>query len=122
MVMINIEPTTTSPRVLFDEEKNVFLIEGESYPENSFEFYKPVFQWFDEVFPGLDSLELHLKISYMNSSSVKCILDIMTILDDAYEEGKDCKIKWFYEEENSRSLELAEDFKEDLELPFEVLT
>ena len=120
--MINIEPTTTSPRVLFDEEKNVFLIEGESYPENSFEFYKPVFQWFDEVFPGLDFLELHLKISYMNSSSVKCILDIMTILDDAYEEGKDCKIKWFYEEENSRSLELAEDFKEDLELPFEVLT
>jgi len=120
--MINIEPTSSSPKVMFDEEQQVFQIEGESYPENSFEFYKPVFQWFDEVFPTLNGLELHLKISYMNSSSVKCILDIMTILDDAYEEGKNCKIKWYYEEENSRSLELAEDFKEDLTLPFDVLT
>jgi hypothetical protein len=120
--MINIEPTSSSPKVFFDEKTNVFLIEGESYPENSFDFYKPVFNWFDEVFPTLDSMELHLKISYMNSSSVKCILDIMTILEEAYETGKNCKIKWFYEPENSRSLELAEDFKEDLELPFEVLT
>ncbi len=120
--MIQIEPTATSPKVFFDEKTNVFLIEGESYPENSFEFYKPVFKWYDDVFPTLDSMELHLKISYMNSSSVKCILDIMTILEEAYETGKDVKIKWFYEPENSRSLELAEDFKEDLELPFEVLS
>jgi|SRR6056297_504629 len=120
--MLNIEATSTSPQVTFDERQNIFLIDGESYPENSFDFYKPVFKWFDDVFPTLDKLELHLKISYMNSSSVKCILDIMTILDDAYTEGKNCKIKWFYEEENSRSLELAEDFKEDFKLPFEVLT
>ena len=58
----------------------------------------------------------------MNSSSVKCILDMMTILEEAYENGKNVKIKWFYEPDNSRSLELAEDFKEDLKLPFEVLT
>lgn len=120
--MIHIDPTSSSPQIHFDEKEKIFMIEGESYPENSFDFYKPVFEWFDEVFPTLDKMELHLKISYMNSSSVKCILDIMTILEDAYRDGKDVKIKWFYEEENSRSLELAEDFKEDLELPFEVLT
>ncbi|MEA1884700.1 MAG: DUF1987 domain-containing protein [Thermotogota bacterium] len=119
---MNIEHTSTSPKVFFDEKNHIFLIEGESYPENSFEFYKPIFKWFDEVFPTLDSMELQLKISYMNSSSVKCILDIMTILEEAYGTGKNVKIKWFYELENSRSFELAEDFKEDLELPFEVLT
>jgi|SRR6056297_231575 len=120
--MIHIEPTSTSPKVAYDENTKIFLIEGDSYPENSFEFYKPIFKWFDQVFPRLDNLELRLKISYMNSSSVKCILDIMTILEEAYETGKDVKIKWFYEPENSRSLEMAEDFKEDLVLPFEVLS
>ncbi|HPF17069.1 MAG TPA: DUF1987 domain-containing protein [Thermotogota bacterium] len=120
--MIQIDSTPTSPKVYFDEKTHVFLIEGESYPENSFEFYKPVFNWFDEVFPNLDRMELHLKISYMNSSSVKCILDVMTILEEAFEAGKNVRIKWFYEPENSRSLEMAEDFKEDLDLPFEVLS
>ncbi len=120
--MINIEETKVSPKIQFDPDKNTFLIAGESYPENSFSFYKSVFEWFENEFPKLERMEFHLKVSYMNSSSVKCILDIMTILDDAYKEGKDVKIKWFCEDENSRSLELAEDFKEGLELPFKVLT
>ncbi|MFP4461144.1 MAG: DUF1987 domain-containing protein [Thermotogota bacterium] len=120
--MLHIDQTPSSPEVTFDVKQEIFKIEGESYPENSFEFYKPVFKWFDDVFPTIKQMVLHLKISYMNSSSVKCILDIMNILEEAYAKGKDCKIKWFYDEENSRSLELAEDFKEDLKLPFEVLT
>ncbi len=120
--MLKIEATENSPKIAFDEEKKELIIEGESYPENSFSFYKPVFDWMDTRFKELDRLVLKLKVSYMNSSSVKCILDIMMLLDDAYLDGKDVKIIWYYEEENSRSLEMAEDFREDLELPFEILS
>ena len=77
---MNIKATTTSPKVIFNN--NILLLEGESYPENSFDFYKPIFEWFSTEFPKLDFFELHLKLSYMNSSSIKCILDILNILDD----------------------------------------
>ncbi|HCL56042.1 MAG TPA: hypothetical protein DHW82_03420 [Spirochaetia bacterium] len=116
--MIDIQPTATSPRVYFKE--HTLSIEGESYPENSFAFYKPLLEWFASEFPQWDKFELHLRINYMNSSSVKCLLDILNILEKAHQSGKTIKVIWFYEKDNNRSFELAEEFQEDLELPFEI--
>ncbi len=117
---MNIKATTTSPKVIFNN--NILLLEGESYPENSFDFYKPIFEWFSTEFPKLDFFELHLKLSYMNSSSIKCILDILNILDDSHKSGKIIKIKWFCEKDNSSCIELAEEFHEDLDLHYEIIT
>lgn len=57
----------------------------------------------------------------MNSSSTKCLLDILDILNDAFKAGIDVSVDWFYEKDNSRALDLAEEFQEDLDLPFEIL-
>lgn len=119
--MIYIPATSSSPEVTFNPDTNVFIMEGESYPENSFEFYDPIFKWLRDFMPQLNHLEFQVKLKYMNSSSTKCMLDILDILVEAYDNKKDIKIIWFYEKDNYRSLDLAEEFKEDIDIPFDIV-
>ncbi len=119
--MINIEKSNTSPEIIMEQNPDIMRIEGESYPENAFQFYAPVFEWFHTQFPLLDEFVLEVRLSYMNSTSTKCILDILDILNEASTEGKKIQVRWFYQKDNSRALDLAEEFKEDLQLPFELI-
>lgn len=118
--MISLEATKSTPRIHYDESTKTLEIMGELYPENSFAFFDPVFSWLTETLPGLDAFTLKLGIRYMNSSSTKCILDILDMMSDAFDKG--CKIKalWLYEKGNERALDLAEEFKEDFSFPFDV--
>ncbi len=119
--MLSIEATKSSPRVEYIEEDNVLSITGESYPENSFEFFAPVFTWLREQLPQLDQLTFQVHIRYMNSSSTKCMLDILDLLSDRAQEGAEVRVRWYYDAGNERALDLAEEFKEDLEIPFDIV-
>lgn len=119
--MLSIEATKSSPRVVYDGETETLEISGESYPENSFEFFAPLFTWLQEELPRLKRLVLRVHIQYMNSSSTKCMLDILDILSEQAAEGSDISVRWYYDAGNERALDLAEEFKEDLELSFTIL-
>ncbi|MBI4647060.1 MAG: DUF1987 family protein [Bacteroidia bacterium] len=45
MEPILIEATNRTPYVCFDSDKNIFIIEGRSYPEDAFSFYQPILNW-----------------------------------------------------------------------------
>jgi hypothetical protein len=119
--MLHIPATDTTPSVDYDEASRTLSISGESYPENSFAFYAPVFKWLSDEFPSLPNLLFKVKVSYMNSSSTKCMLDIIDILCEAGERGQDIRITWLYEADNDRALDLAEEFREDIDIPFEIV-
>ncbi len=118
MTSLRLEPTKSSPAVWFDPARALLGILGESYPENSFAFYAPLFEWLREVLPGLPALRVQINVSYMNSSSTKCMLDLLEALEDAHAAGKRVELDWYYERDNPRSLELAEEFREDCHFPF----
>lgn len=120
--MLAIEATNSSPRVVFDEERYVLEITGESYPENSFEFFAPVFAWLRDELPTLGELTVRVHVRYMNSSSTKCVLDILDILGEQAQSGLSILVKWYYDDGNDRALELAEEFKEDMTIPFEIIS
>lgn len=119
--MIDIEATSSTPRISWDEAAHTLSISGESYPENSFAFYAPVFEWLASTLETAALFRLRLQISYMNSSSTKCMLDILDMLCEAADRGCDARVSWFYDTENERALDLAEEFREDIEIPFEIL-
>ena len=119
--MLSIEATKSSPKIVFSESDSTLEIVGESYPENSFEFFRPVFQWFAERLPQLPSLVLKVHVRYMNSSSTKCVLDLLDLLADAARKGCQASVRWYCEQGNNRAFDLAEEFKEDLDLPFEIV-
>ncbi len=94
---------------------------GESYPENTFEFYAPVIGWLKEFVAGTDiPVVLTLELAYLNTGSVKCLMDIFDVLEDAWQEGRQVSVIWRYHQKNTRALETAEEFSEDLTLPFQI--
>jgi hypothetical protein len=119
--MLEIEATNSTPRVSYDETSHVLSISGESYPENSFQFYAPVFEALAKALESAPSFRLRIQVSYMNSSSTKCVLDILDMLCEASERGCDARVVWLYDSENERALDLAEEFKEDMVIPFEIV-
>ena len=119
-MQLNIEKTQVSPEVKYDAAGGVLRITGESYPENSFDFYAPVLEWLAATLPGLQSLRLEVSVSYMNSSSIKCMLDILDAMGEAHASGKAVEAVWYYETDNPRALDLAEEFRSEISFPFTV--
>src|SRR5260221_12304084 len=109
--------TKSTPAVHFDPVNHKLSIKGESYPENSFEFFHPVLEWVEsylKMLPtGVRAL-VSLEITYFNSSSSKVLLDFLDMLDDAAAAGKQITVEWRYQEGNDMASEYGEEFKEDL--------
>lgn len=116
-----IKQTEDTPEVVLDSVNNVFCISGKSLPEDAYEFYKPVVKWVETYLtqPNLKT-ELHVKLQYFNSSSVKKVSDIFILLQDLQKAGKEVKIIWFYEEGDELMEIKGQEFKSILTLPFEL--
>lgn len=122
METLRIEGTKSSPDIVFDHTTGLLNMSGESYPENSFEFYQPVLSWitrFLAVHSGPVTFNIH--ISYLNTGSTKCMMDILDLFEDAFLTGGQVVLNWYYDEENDRALETAEEFKEEVSLPFNII-
>lgn len=107
-----IEETKYTPSIKLDFKKGLLELMGKSYPENTFEFYKPMMDWVEKYFDGNEQKKtvVNMEIIYFNSSSSKLFFDL---LEEAHNNGKDIEINWIYDEENESALEAGEDFKED---------
>jgi hypothetical protein len=94
---------------------------GDSYPENSFEFFTPIFKWVEAFFENSkDPLRVELHLLYLNTSSVKAMMDIFDVIEEAFNAGKEVSVRWYYDRDNERIAELAEEFKEDCTFPFDI--
>jgi hypothetical protein len=121
MGTLDIPQSLSTPRVSFDPAARRLSMSGESYPENSFEFYAPVIGWLQEYLAEQNDLLLDIDISYMNSSSTKCMLDLLDLLEEAHGRGCRISIDWRYDSENPRSRDLAEEFQEEVTFPFSII-
>lgn len=110
-----IEETKYTPSIKLDFIKGLLELTGKSYPENTFEFYKPMMDWVEKYFDGNEQKKtvVNMEIIYFNSSSSKLFFDFFDLLEEAHNNGKDIEINWIYDEENESALEAGEDFKED---------
>ncbi len=115
---LNIPRTGATPEIRWDGASAVLSISGESYPENSFDFFAPVLQWLSASLASLPGLRLEVSVSYMNSSSIKCMLDIFDAIGEAHAAGKRVEVVWNYETDNPRALDLAEEFRSEVTFPF----
>ncbi|VFR44798.1 FIG057251: Fe-S oxidoreductase [plant metagenome] len=118
---LNISATQSTPSVSADFERGVLHMRGDSYPENSFELFGPVIRWVEEYLSSTDKpLRLELELLYLNTSSVKAMMDILDLIEEAYRDKRDVSLRWVYDQQNERVAELAEEFKEDCSFPFEI--
>ena len=117
MQTLEIIATKSSPEINFNAQTNTLSIAGESYPENTAQFYEPVFEWLDEYLTELSDQQVtfNMELIYFNSSSSKALMDIFDILEEASDDGKNIVLNWIYDEENDAALEYGEEFAEDIE-------
>ena len=118
---LKIEGTQSTPAISSEYAAGVLEMRGDSYPENSFELFSPVLDWIEAYLRDGDRpLTLNLQLLYLNTSSVKVMMDIFDILEEAHGKGRKVEVNWYYDEQNERVAELAEEFKEDCTFPFNV--
>ena len=109
-----------TPSINFDAQGGRLEMKGRSIPENSLEFYQPVFEWLDQyVETPQEKTIVHVQFDYFNTSSSKCILDILKRIDKLDEKGLDVLVKWYYDESDEDMMEAGEDYEDLLDTPFE---
>ncbi len=122
MENVKIEGTPKTPTVDFNAETGVMLIKGRSIPENSIDFYKPLFDWIDNYATSAkDNSDVHMQLEYFNTSSSKCILDVFKKLEQIKKSGKVVTVNWHYEEDDEDMLEAGEDYDAIIDIDFKMV-
>jgi len=102
------------PTVDFNAETGVCEIAGESYLEDTLEFYTPLYDWLKQYIKEVNKpVVFNFRLRYFNTSSSKCIIDILNILKKYETEGGKVEVNWYYdadEEDIEDELEEIEDF------------
>jgi len=110
-----------TPHVLLDQS-GVIELKGKSIPENSVEFYKPVFDWLDAYATNpKPATKVLVALEYFNTSSSKCILDVFRKLEAIHKSGKSAvSISWLYDDEDEDMMETGEDYQTIVKVPFTI--
>lgn len=119
----SIPGTQSTPAIQGDWAHGILSMQGDSYPENSYELFHQVFEWVERFLKEAGRpLTLELKLLYLNTSSIKAMMDIFDLLEEAHHQHKPVAVNWRYDPRNERVAELAEEFKEDCTFPFAILS
>jgi len=120
---LNLSMTEYTLEINFDSEKGVLEMSGSSYPENSMEFFMPIFNWLEEYIKKINkAITLNLKFEYLNTSSTKCMIDILELLEKYYNTGGEVQVNWYYDEDDEDILETGKDMAEDIVVPISFIS
>ncbi len=113
-----LEKTKYTLQVHFHTEKGLLEMSGSSYPENAMEFFTPIFDSLAEYISDVKKdLTVNVRIDYLNTSSTKCILDILEILESYHSDDHKVTVNWHYQADDEDILETGEEMAEDINLP-----
>ena len=92
-----VSKTSKSPHISL--EKGLFDFSGRSIPEDARVFFKPIIDWIKEYDPERQyKTTVNFYFEYLNTSSSKCIFDLLKVLNELHEKGNEILVNWYYEE------------------------
>lgn len=123
MEILRQEGSLTTPTILLDPGKGLIELRGKSIPENSFEFYEPLYEWLNEY--GQDPQEktqVNLSMEYFNTSSSKEFMKFFKKLEELHKMGSTkVEIKWYHELDDEEMMEMGESLKREVDLPIDII-
>ena len=102
-----VEKSKNTPYVILDIEKGYLEISGRSMPENPREFYDRIFDFIK--YSKINSLTSKIDLDYINSTSSKCIYNLVFYLKEKVE---NIDIEWYYDLEDEDMAECIEDVRD----------
>jgi hypothetical protein len=107
---LNLEPTSTTPAVVFGEDRRL-MIKGRSIPADVSGFYSPLIEWAAGL--HTDKLLVDINLEYMNSSSSKKLLQLLKALNNNKAVGQ-MSVIWRYDKDDEDSLVNGQVFEKSL--------
>lgn len=115
---IALPATAATPEVAFDFAARRLLLKGEAYPENAAAFFRPLLDalenWLQSGQLADAPLQLHVALSYFNSSSTKLLFTLFESLNNHARRGAPCELHWYYDPED----DISEEFGQELRIDF----
>lgn len=116
-----IKPTRTTFGIEFLFSKGVFRFSGDSYPENSVDFFQPLLNRITEYlhFPS-ENLTVEFRVNYFNTSTSKYLFQIMELLAAYQANGHQLDITWYSSGNDDDMLEAWREIMLELDLSFRI--
>ncbi len=124
MESLRIEKTQKAP--LFFLKDGYIRLSGRSIPQNARQLYKICFDWVEQYVqtPARDT-KVDLYFEYIDTSSIRCVVDILTKLSRIPENGSGrnhVEINWYYEKDDEDSFDLGAYIQAHLKVPFNIIS
>jgi SiaC family regulatory phosphoprotein len=120
MEKLTIEQKNKTPKIDFNPQTGIMEISGVSSAENSLDFYRPILNWIDEYKSGNmpHKTVVNVNYKYFNTSSAKCILDMLERFVQIKFAGAALEINWYCEKDDEEMYDAGYNFGDILETPF----
>ncbi len=111
-----------TPSVNFNATTGICELSGESFLEDTAEFYKPLIDWLVEYTTKIKKpIAFIIKLTYFNTSTSRCILDLLNVLKDYEDDGGEVMVNWHYDENDTDMQEDIEDYMIDTDLKINII-
>ena len=121
MESIRIEKTQKAP--LFVLRDGYIRVSGRSIPQNARQLYKICIDWVEQYVQTPErETQVDLFFEYIDTSSIRCVVDILTKLSKIPENSRNrVEINWYYERDDEDSLDLGAYIQAHLKIPFNLI-
>jgi hypothetical protein len=119
MRILKINETQQTPKVEFNAADNTLTFIGRIMCEDAPDFFEPINKWIQEYeLEAPKKTSLNISLEYINTSSSKCMLNMLKRLEHFKEKGKDVEVNWIYEADDEDIEEAGKDFHQMVDMPF----
>lgn len=119
---LQINATETTPEVNFDSRKNNLEITGCSVPENGMHFYSKLSNWIENyLLTNPNHIKVNIRLDYFNTTSSKCILDLLYRLQSYKTDDIELQINWFFQNGDEDLEEAGLNYSEMVKIPFTLI-
>ncbi len=99
-----------APAVDFSAETGKCILEGESFLEETSNFYSPLLEWILEYIKTGKPISLDIKLTYFNTSTSKWLLNILHTLKTYIDKGGKVEVNWYYYKDDIDMEEEIQDY------------
>lgn len=116
------EGNSKEPALDFNAETGIIKISGRSIPENAIEFYRKLLDWLSAYCAKPQSTtKMEFRFEYMNTSSSKCLWDILKKMENFSNSGNKVVINWYHDEDDEDMMEMGEDLQDVIRIPINII-
>jgi len=99
-----------APAVDFVFATGECTLEGESFLEETSNFYSPLLDWLNDFIETKKPITFNMKLTYFNTSTSKWILNILHTLKYYLDQEGEVVVNWYYYEDDIDMSEEIDDY------------